>query len=201
MSQSLSITLLAVGAMVVLNVLMVALTIGTKAVRGARGRRTKGSTSKLENALDNSLITGEVHPDLRNLNDRETDRLAGLAAESDLVERYFARLRATAGAKRGPREPRVLRRPGGRTPPDAAPRPPGRDRQGRRREGPRPHRYWGGRRRPRKYAQRPLGPYPAADGREPRAHRRPRGRPARGDAFRATPRARRRCWRPEYSGT
>jgi len=99
--------------MVVLNVLMVALTVGTKAVRGARRRRTKRSTSKLENALDNSLITGEPHPDLRDLDDRETDllailmveylsvlsgaerdRLVGLAAESGLVDRYFARLRS-----------------------------------------------------------------------------------------------------------
>lgn len=113
MSQSLSITLWAVGIMVALNVLMVVLTVGTKAARGLRGRRTKTSTSKLESALDESLITGETHPDLLDLNDREMDllailmveyltvlsgaernRLAGLAAESGLVERYFARLRS-----------------------------------------------------------------------------------------------------------
>lgn len=111
MSQSLSLTLWAVEAMVVLNVVMVALTIGTKALRGARGRRTKASTDKLESALDNSLITGEIHPDLLNLNDREKDllailmveylsvlsgterdRLVGLAKESGLVESYFDRL-------------------------------------------------------------------------------------------------------------
>ncbi len=113
MSQSLSLTLWAVGAMVVLNVLMVALTVGTKALRGLRGRRTKAITSKLESALDDSLITGKVHPDLLDLNDRETDilailmveylsvlsgaerdRLVGLAAESGLVRSYFARLRS-----------------------------------------------------------------------------------------------------------
>ena len=76
MSQSLSLTLWAVGGMAVLNLLMVALTIGTKALRGVRGRRTKGSTDKLESALDNSLITGETHPDLLHLNDREKDLLS-----------------------------------------------------------------------------------------------------------------------------
>ena len=111
MSQSLSLTLWAVGGMVVLNVLMVALTIGTKALRSSRTRRTESSTRKLESALDNSLVTGEAHPDLLNLNDRETDllailmveylsvlsgaekdRLVGLAEEAGLVRSYFARL-------------------------------------------------------------------------------------------------------------
>ena len=111
MSQSLSLTLWAVGGMAVLNLLMVALTIGTKALRGVRGRRTKASTDKLESALDNSLITGETHPDLLHLNDREKDllailmveyltvlsgtekdRLVRLADESGLVRSYFARL-------------------------------------------------------------------------------------------------------------
>lgn len=36
--------------MVVLNVLMMALTIGTKALRSARTRRTESSTRKLESA-------------------------------------------------------------------------------------------------------------------------------------------------------
>ena len=62
MSQSLSLTLWAVGVMIVLNLLMVALTIGTKAMRAVRGRRTQASTRKLESALDNSLITGEATP-------------------------------------------------------------------------------------------------------------------------------------------
>ncbi len=111
MSQSLILTLWAVAVMAVLNVLMVALTIGTKALRSARGRRTKSSTRKLESALDSSLATGEVHPDLLHLNDRETDllailmveylsvlsgaekeRLVGLAEEAGLVRSYFARL-------------------------------------------------------------------------------------------------------------
>jgi HEAT repeat protein len=110
-SQSLSLTLWAVGAMAVLNVLMVALTIGTKALRGVRGRRTKASTDALESALDNSLITGEIHPDLLDMNDREKDllailmveylsvlsgaerdRLVGFAEESGLVRSYFDRL-------------------------------------------------------------------------------------------------------------
>ncbi len=111
MSQSLSLTLWAVGVMVVLNLLMVALTIGTKAMRAVRGRRTQASTRKLESALDNSLITGETHPDLLNLNNRETDllailmveylsvlsgaekdRLVALAEGAGLVRSYFARL-------------------------------------------------------------------------------------------------------------
>jgi hypothetical protein len=166
--------------MAVLNVLMVALTIGTKALRGVRGRRTKASTDALESALDNSLITGEIHPDLLDLNDREKDllailmveylsvlsgaerdRLVGIAEESGLVRSYFDRLaRATGGARRGPREPRVLRRPRGRVPPDAAPRPPGRDRQGRRRKGPGPHRDQGGGRVPRRDPERPLRAHP-----------------------------------------
>ncbi|HEV2743771.1 MAG TPA: HEAT repeat domain-containing protein, partial [Rubrobacter sp.] len=113
MSQSLSITLWAVGIMALLNVLVVMLTVGTKALRGLRRRRTRRSTSKLEEALDESLITGEAHPDLLGLNDRETDllailmveylsvlsgverdRLVRLAAESGLVGRSFARLRS-----------------------------------------------------------------------------------------------------------
>lgn len=97
--------------MVVLNALMVALTLGTKAARSLRKRRTKSSTRKLESALDSSLATGEVHPDLLHLGDRETDllavlmveyfsvlsgaereRLVGLAEEAGLVKSYFDRL-------------------------------------------------------------------------------------------------------------
>ncbi|HEV2743731.1 MAG TPA: hypothetical protein VGV91_11280, partial [Rubrobacter sp.] len=81
LSHSLSLTLWAVGGMAVLNLFMVALTIGTKALRGLRGRRTKASTDKLESALDNSLIKGEAHPDLLYLNDREKDLLAILLVE------------------------------------------------------------------------------------------------------------------------
>ncbi len=113
MSQSLSITLWAVGIMVVPNVLMVVLTVGTKAARGLRGCRTKASTSKLKSVLDDSMITGKTHPDLLDLNERKTDllailmveylsvlsgaerdRLVCLAAQSELVGRYFARLRS-----------------------------------------------------------------------------------------------------------
>lgn len=111
MSQSLSLTLWAVGAMVVLNLFMVALTIGTKALRAVRGRKTKSSVRKLESALDNSLVTGGAHPDLLQLNDREKDllailmveylsvlsgtekdRLVTLAEEAGLVRSYFDRL-------------------------------------------------------------------------------------------------------------
>ncbi len=98
--------------MVVLNALMVTLTLGTKAARSVRVRRTKSSTRRLESALDSSLATGEAHPELlRHLGDRETDllaalmveylsllsgaqrdRLVGLARETGLVESYVARL-------------------------------------------------------------------------------------------------------------
>ena len=111
MSQSLSLTLWAVAFMVALNVLMVALTVGTKALRVARKRRTGASTRKLESALDESLMGGEVHPDLLDLDDREKDllailmveylsvlsgtekdRLVSLAEEAGLVRSYFDRL-------------------------------------------------------------------------------------------------------------
>ena len=97
--------------MAVLNVLMVALTIGTKAVRSVRARTTKASNRRLEAALDSSLATDEVHPGLLHLDDRETDllavlmveylsllsgaereRLVRLAEEAGLVKNYFARL-------------------------------------------------------------------------------------------------------------
>ncbi len=113
MSFSLSLTLWAVGGMVLLNVLMVALTIGTKAMRSVSGRRRKASLRKLEAALDASLATGEVHPDLPRLDEREMDllaelmveylsvlsgvereRLVRLAQEAGLVRDYFARLGA-----------------------------------------------------------------------------------------------------------
>ncbi len=93
-----------------LNVFMVALTIGTKALR-LEGAQAQASTDKLESARDNSLITGETHPDLLYLNDREKDllailmveylsvlsgtekdRLVRLAEESGLVRSYFDRL-------------------------------------------------------------------------------------------------------------
>jgi HEAT repeat protein len=99
--------------MVVLNVMIVALTLGVKFMRSVRERRTKSRLQRLEAALDSSLATGEIHPDLQRLDDRDTDllailmidylsvlrgaereRLAGLAEESGLVSKYFSRLRA-----------------------------------------------------------------------------------------------------------
>ncbi|HEX6711546.1 MAG TPA: HEAT repeat domain-containing protein [Rubrobacter sp.] len=111
--QSLSLTLWAVVVMVVLNVMLVALTIGVKFMRSVRERRTKSRLQRLESALDGSLATGEIHPYLQRLDDRDTDllailmidylsvlrgaereRLATLAEESGLVRKYFSRLRA-----------------------------------------------------------------------------------------------------------
>jgi HEAT repeat protein len=111
LAHSLGLALWAVIVMAVLNVLVVALTIGTKALRSARARRTESINRRLEYALDSSLATGEVHPDLLHRNDQETDllaillveylsllsgaereRLVRLADETGLVKNYFARL-------------------------------------------------------------------------------------------------------------
>ena len=111
--QSLSLALWAVVVMVVLNVVLVALTLGTKLVRSITERRTKSRLQRLESALDSSLATGEIHPGLHRLDDRDTDflallmidylsvlrgaereRLAALAEDSGLVREYFLRLRA-----------------------------------------------------------------------------------------------------------
>jgi HEAT repeat protein len=111
--QSLSLTLWAVVVMVVLNVVLIALTIGVKVLRSVRKRSTKSRVSRLESALDDSLATGELDPGLRHLGDRDMDVLAllmvdylsvlrgaqrehliALAQEAGLVKKYFLRLRA-----------------------------------------------------------------------------------------------------------
>ena len=111
--HSLSLTLWAVVAMIVLNVVIVTLTLGIKAVRSLNERTTEKRIKELESALDDSLATGEVHPDLINLGDRDTDllatqmvdylsvlrgadreRLTRLAEDSGLVRQCFSRLRA-----------------------------------------------------------------------------------------------------------
>lgn len=108
-----SLTLWAVVVMVVLNVVLVALTLGTKLLRSITERRTKSRLQRLEAALDDSLATGGIHPYLQRLDERDTDllallmvdylsvlrgaereRLAGLAEESGLVGEYFHRLRS-----------------------------------------------------------------------------------------------------------
>ena len=99
--------------MIVLNVLMVALTLGTKALRSFRKRRTGTKTRRLEALLDDSLAKMAVHPDLRRLGGRDLDLLAPLmieylsvlsgaqrawlaqlAEEAGLVRRYSGRLRS-----------------------------------------------------------------------------------------------------------
>ena len=99
--------------MIVMNVVLVALTLGVKLVRSVNERTTESKRNRLESALDESLATGELHPDLRHLGDGETDllailmveylsvlrgaereRLVRLAEESGLVRTYFSRLRA-----------------------------------------------------------------------------------------------------------
>lgn len=111
--QELGVVLWAVVIMALLNVAMVALTLGIKAARTAQQRRTKASRERLEAALDESVATGETHPGLLDLGDRDLDllailmveylallrgsereRLARLAEEAGLVERYCRALRA-----------------------------------------------------------------------------------------------------------
>src|SRR5215207_8177070 len=108
MMQYLGIVLWAVAVMVALNVMMVAVTLGVKAARVLHRRRTKARIGRLESALDESLISAEIHPTLRHLGSRdldllatmmveylsllrgaERDRLVRLAEEAGLVRRYF----------------------------------------------------------------------------------------------------------------
>lgn len=99
--------------MIVLNVLLVALTLGTKALRSFRKRKTETRIRRLESLLDDSMATMEVHPDLRRLGGRDLDLLANLmieylsmlsgaqrawlaqlAEEAGLVRRYLGKLRS-----------------------------------------------------------------------------------------------------------
>ena len=79
--QVLNIALLAVVLLVVLNVLMVALTLGMKLLRLSRMRREGARARELEDALAESLASGGVHPRLRDLRDRDMDLLAVLMVE------------------------------------------------------------------------------------------------------------------------
>jgi HEAT repeat protein len=111
--QELGFILWAVTVMAALNVMMIAVTLGVKAARGLRRRRIKARIERLEAALDYSLLSGEVHPALRHLGNRdldllaimmveylsllrgaERDRLVRLAKETGLVRAYFDRLRS-----------------------------------------------------------------------------------------------------------
>ncbi len=99
--------------MIVLNVLLVALTLGTKVLRSFRKRKIETRTRRLESLLDDSMATMEVHPDLRRLGGRDLDLLANLmieylyvlsgaqrawlvqlAEEAGLARRYSGRLRS-----------------------------------------------------------------------------------------------------------
>jgi HEAT repeat protein len=111
--QVLAIILWAVTVMFALNVMMIAVTLGIKAARVLRRRRTQTKIERLEAALDQTLISGEVPPALRHLGNRdldllatmmveylsllrgtERDRLVRLAKETGLVRAYFDRLRS-----------------------------------------------------------------------------------------------------------
>lgn len=109
--QNFGVLIWAILIMVVLNVLMVVVTIGVKAIRTVERRRVESGTRKIEAALEESLATGEAHPDLRRLRGREwdiladlmveylsvlrgaeRDRIIGLARETGVVERNHGRL-------------------------------------------------------------------------------------------------------------
>jgi HEAT repeat protein len=109
--QSLGFVQLAVLIMVGLNLLMVALTLGVKALGSFKVRWKKSKTQMFEPALDESVISAKVSPELKGLNSWEQDllatliieymgllrgtereRLAQLAVEVGLVKRYFGKL-------------------------------------------------------------------------------------------------------------
>lgn len=104
---------IAILLMILLNVLMVVLTLGVKALRSVRQRTIKSRTRRLENALENSIFSEETDPALLKLDGRDLDllatlmidylyvlsgeqhdRLVRLAEEVGLVNRYLERLRA-----------------------------------------------------------------------------------------------------------
>ena len=113
MMEDLGIILWAVVVMAALNVLMIAFTLGVKGLRAVHRRRTQAKVQRLDDALAESLATGEVHPGLLGLGNRdldllavmmieylsllrgtERDRLVRLAQETGLVERSIGALGA-----------------------------------------------------------------------------------------------------------
>jgi hypothetical protein len=111
--QSLGFIIWAVVIMAILNILVVGLTLGTKALRVISKHHAKRRTERLEEALDSSLEMEEIHPDLKNLGSRDLDilsalliqylsvlrgsereRLVGLATEAGLREVYSQRISA-----------------------------------------------------------------------------------------------------------
>src|SRR3712207_1329906 len=66
----------AVLVMAALNVLMIAFTLGVKALRAFGRRRIKARNKRLESALGESLDSGEIHPGLLRLGNRDLDLLA-----------------------------------------------------------------------------------------------------------------------------
>lgn len=97
--QNLGIIIWAIALMIVLNVLVVVITIGVKALRSVGRRRIASETTKIEAALEESLASGEVHPDLLRLRGREWDILATLMVEYLSVLRGAERDRLTALAR------------------------------------------------------------------------------------------------------
>lgn len=102
---------IAIALMVVLNILMVVATVGVKALRTYERRRVQNLRERLEPALYDYLVAGEVSPVLRQTKGRdqtvltnmiiellmvlrgsEARRMMDLAGELGLVERDLARL-------------------------------------------------------------------------------------------------------------
>lgn len=113
--------------MIVLNAAMFSLTLGIKALRKLKHRYATRRAAELETAFDSTLVSGEVDPSLRRLDDddmnmlatlmveyltvlrgSERDRVIGLASELGVTERAFRHLdtggrwrRAAAAEKLG----------------------------------------------------------------------------------------------------
>ncbi len=82
----------AVALMIVLNVMMVMLTLGTKVLRSVGERKARTRNRRLESALDNFLATGNIPQELLQLGDRDMDHLALLMVE------YLSVLSGTEGS-------------------------------------------------------------------------------------------------------
>lgn len=111
--QGLSLVIIAILLMVVLNVLTVVATVAVKALRSYEKRRVQKLRDRLEPALYDHLVTGEVAPILQQQNGRDQEtlksmivelltalrgteyrRIVEFAEKLGLVEEDFARLRS-----------------------------------------------------------------------------------------------------------
>jgi HEAT repeat protein/heme exporter protein D len=97
-------------AMIVLNVAVIALTLGLKALRKVLRRRNARRRRELEAALDSTLDSGELDPSLRHLGGRDLDVLAGMMAEYLMALRGAERERVVVLASAAGITQRAFRR-------------------------------------------------------------------------------------------